>query len=248
LQLRSDRRSLLLGTALVSTFLLGSLLGPTPALATTDCLATSPPSPAPIFTNVADSITCVNTEPRTGTAYAIYLSSNAPGGFIDLYNSGVLNAANAASFASGIATYAQQVNSRITIENVASITATSSGQNANGIAAFTAIGSTGSPVSVENSGDLTAYSTAGAGNGIIVQTNGDTSPVSIVNSGDINATGVVFSNGILGSSAGINGPVTIVATSFRPPHRPTPSSLSASRRSPLSRAAPLPSKTVALSR
>jgi hypothetical protein len=98
---RSDRRSLLLGTALASTFLLGSLFAPTAAHATTDCLAPSPPAPAPIFTSVADSITCVNTEARNGTAYAIYLNSNAPGGFIDLYNSGVLTAANAASFASG---------------------------------------------------------------------------------------------------------------------------------------------------
>jgi hypothetical protein len=91
-----------------------------------------PPAPAPIFTSVADSITCVNTEARNGTAYAIYLNSNAPGGFIDLYNSGVL-------------------------------TATSTAQNANGIFAATAIGSTGSPVSVENS------------------------PISVDNSGDIEA-------------------------------------------------------------
>ena len=62
-----------------------------------------------------------------------------------------------------IATNAQQVNSRITIENVAGITATSTAQNANGIFAATAIGSTGSPVSVENS------------------------PISVDNSGDIEA-------------------------------------------------------------
>jgi autotransporter family porin len=43
-----------------------------------------------------------------------------------------------------------------------------------------------------------------------VQTNGDASPVSIVNSADIDATGLTFSNGILGSSAGINSPVSIV--------------------------------------
>jgi hypothetical protein len=144
LRIGSDRRALLLGTALASTLIFGGVLAPAPAHATTDCLATSPPAPAPIFTNVADSITCVNTEARNGTGYAISLNSSAPGGFIDLYNSGVLTAANAASFASGIATYAQQVNSPITIENVANISATSTAQNANGIAAFTGIGSIGS--------------------------------------------------------------------------------------------------------
>jgi len=200
---------LLAGTALASTLLLGTLFAPTPAHATTDCLSTSPPAPAPIFTSVADSIVCVNTEARNGTAFAIYLQSNAPGGFIDLYNSGALTAVNTASFASGIATYAQQVNSPITIENVASITATSTIQNANGIVATTAIGSTGSPVSVENSGDITADA-AGAGFGINVQVNGGASPVSIVNSGDIAATGVTFAVGILGQSVGVGSSVSIV--------------------------------------
>jgi hypothetical protein len=125
-------------------------------------------------------------------------------------NSGILTGASGASPVDAILAYTGQVNGPITIENVASVAATSTFQNAYGIAAFTAIGSTGSPVSVENSGDITANSTTGAGDGIVVQTNGDASPVSIVNSADINATGLTFSNGILGSSAGINSPVSIV--------------------------------------
>jgi hypothetical protein len=52
----ATRKSLPLDTALVSTLLIGSVLAPAPAQATTNCLATSPLAPAPIFTSVADSI------------------------------------------------------------------------------------------------------------------------------------------------------------------------------------------------
>jgi hypothetical protein len=89
----------------------------------------------------------VNTEARTNPAGdAIYLHSSAVGGFIDLYNTGTLAAFNAASFVSGIATYVDLPNSPISIANVASITATSTAQNADGIIATTGGGSPGSPV------------------------------------------------------------------------------------------------------
>ncbi|MEX1060984.1 MAG: hypothetical protein WED13_08175, partial [Methyloceanibacter sp.] len=60
----ADRRALLLGTALASTLLIGSLLTPTPAHALTNCLTGNPP-PGPITVAVADDIICVNVDNRS---------------------------------------------------------------------------------------------------------------------------------------------------------------------------------------
>jgi hypothetical protein len=112
-----------------------------------------------------------------------------------------------------IATNAQQVNSRITIENVAGITATSTAQNANGIFAATAIGSTGSPVSVENSpisvdnsGDIEADQL-----GILALSYGANSSVTIANSGSVTATGagIYESAAIIGIATGADSSVVI---------------------------------------
>jgi hypothetical protein len=77
---RTDRRSLLLGTALASTLLLGTLTHPSPASALT-CAGDIGTGPAPIsHLNVNDFIYCINTEARTNAAGdAIDLSTiNAP--------------------------------------------------------------------------------------------------------------------------------------------------------------------------
>ncbi len=81
-RVRADRKSLLLGTALASTLLLGSLLTPTPAHAVA-CI--QPASPNPIIDTQATFITCVNTEPRTSAAAnAIDLTTTGAGSYIDL--------------------------------------------------------------------------------------------------------------------------------------------------------------------
>lgn len=112
-----------------------------------------------------------------------------------------------------IATNAQQVNSRITIENVAGITATSTAQNANSIFAATAIGSTGSPVSVENSpisvdnsGDIEADQL-----GILALSYAANSSVTIANSGSVTATGagIYESAAIIGIATGADRSVVI---------------------------------------
>jgi len=59
---KSDRRSLLLGTALASSLLMGSLAAPTPAAAFT-CAGDVGTGPAPIsHLSINDFIICVNTE------------------------------------------------------------------------------------------------------------------------------------------------------------------------------------------
>ena len=78
-----DRKALLLGTALVSTFLFASISAPTPAQAV-DCFAASFPAAGasgPITVSVAAPITCVNTVPR----------ANAAGNVIDLETTGPLS-------------------------------------------------------------------------------------------------------------------------------------------------------------
>jgi hypothetical protein len=63
---RSDRKSLLLGTALASTFLIGSVLAPTPALAVQNCILDFVPFVPINHTGINDSINCLNFLPRTG--------------------------------------------------------------------------------------------------------------------------------------------------------------------------------------
>jgi hypothetical protein len=62
-QLRADRKSLLLGTALASTLIFSGPLPPTPTHAPTNCLVGNPP-PGRIYSHVADDIICVNVDNR----------------------------------------------------------------------------------------------------------------------------------------------------------------------------------------
>jgi len=89
-----DRKSLLLGTALVSTLLLGTVAAPTPAQAVFTCATFVGTGPAPINPlPQADSIICVNTEARTSAGgNAIELSTSGDDHDIYLNNSGKLTA------------------------------------------------------------------------------------------------------------------------------------------------------------
>ncbi len=71
----TNRKSLLLGTALASTLFVGVLSAPTPASAVTLC--PQPPGGAISIHSAANSIHCVNVYNITGTAYAIDLLTNA---------------------------------------------------------------------------------------------------------------------------------------------------------------------------
>jgi hypothetical protein len=81
---KAERKLLLLGTALASTLLFAGISAPTSALAV-PCV--QPASPTPInFSTLLDNqpITCVNTEPRTGTPNAILLITQGANSFIDV--------------------------------------------------------------------------------------------------------------------------------------------------------------------
>jgi autotransporter family porin len=126
----ADRHSLLAGTALVSTLLIGSLFAPTPAQAVA-CV--QPASPAPISDfSATDPIICVNTEPRNailGDPAAIFLQTTGAGHFIDLYNSGTLTGTGLG--ARGILAGTGGPGASVTINNVGDIT--TDGQQAYGI-------------------------------------------------------------------------------------------------------------------
>ena len=161
-----DRKALLLGTALVSTLLLGTVAAPTPAHAILTCAA-DVGSGLPISQSSAvEPIICVNTEPRTNAAgNAIDLSTSGAGNYINLNNSGKLTAINSMGDAYGIYAFTNDPSS-ITINNTGDITATSTGGgkggggNAFGILAESE-GDDNGPVTINNSGDITATSTAG---------------------------------------------------------------------------------------
>ncbi|MBM3544337.1 MAG: autotransporter outer membrane beta-barrel domain-containing protein [Alphaproteobacteria bacterium] len=211
-QLRhADRLSLLRGTALASTLLLAGLLAPAPAHATVDCQAGAPAPPNPIFENVADSIVCVNNDPRNGAAYAIYLYTNAPDGYIELFNSGdlVTNNVNYTNGIFAVSEGAANVRSFIGIENRGDITVTSETGNATGIFTFTRADD--SPIAVLNTGDIVATTEGLATSfGISAATAGDRSPVSIENSGEIHSNGGILVFGLLGQTTGYDSPVSIV--------------------------------------
>jgi len=128
-----DRRTLLLGTALASTLLVGILLTPTPADAVFDCIVGPPPAPAspgPIAdTGINNSIVCINTEPRTNaTGNAITLSTVNANHYIDLNSSGLLTATNA-----GVAAGTTREPAATTAPSKSSMRATSSRPAAPGL-------------------------------------------------------------------------------------------------------------------
>jgi hypothetical protein len=197
----TNRKALLLGTALASTLVLISVLTPTPAAAVA-CI--QPASPNPINDTEATFITCVNTEPRTNAAgNAIYLQTTGTGSYIDLYNSGTLSAANAASGAVGILAYTQSANSAVTIENHGDIAATNApSAGAGAIFAYTQ-GANGA-VTVENHGDIVAAGSVAFG----IRTVALNSPIAVLSDGAIQVTS---SNNALGIDAvgGGNSPIAI---------------------------------------
>ena len=173
---RADRKSLLLGTALASTFLFGSLMAPTPASAVQTCLLDIIPLVPINHTGVNDSINCLNFLPRTGLSVdAIALSTVNDNHSIALTNT--LTGALVAIGADGIDASTTGNTSPITISNSGPIATTN--LFAEGIEAFT--GGNASPVTVVNSGPIT---TAGlCALGIDAQSGGNASPVTLLNSG-----------------------------------------------------------------
>ena len=113
----------------------------------------------------------------------IYLHTAGGSDYIHLYNSGILSAAYA-GFAFGIFTSADDANSPISIENIGTIAATSTGGPAVGISAQTDGGN--GPVSIVNSGDDGRWGIQAVG--IFAATHDGNAPIDIVNSGDFVVT------------------------------------------------------------
>lgn len=206
----ADRRFLLRGTALAYTLLLAGMLAPAPAHATVDCQAVAPAPPNPIIVVVADSIICVNNDPRNGAPYAIYLYTNAPDGYIELFNSGDL-VTNNVKYTFGIFAQSEgaaNVQSFIGIENLGDIRVTSETGNASGIFSFTRADD--GPIDVVNRGDIVATTEGLATTfGISASTAGDRSPVNIANY-EIHSNGESFAFGINAQSTGYDSPLSVV--------------------------------------
>jgi hypothetical protein len=233
----ADRKSLLLGTALASTFLIGNLLSPTPAHALTNCLTGNPP-PSRIFTHVADGIICVNVDNRSFAGAVIDLQTTGGNNYINLYNSGALtaNAAGAAwgieartfsgsgdltSIATGpyggvygIEARADGAGSFIVVENSGNIVSTAP-SDASGIFALAENNGGGDGVTVTNKANIAVTSANYLARAIVVFGGNGNSPVTVENSG--NLTVEVLNNlpytqviGIQAASGGANSPLTIV--------------------------------------
>jgi hypothetical protein len=111
----ADRKSLLLGTALASTLLFANLCTSTPAHAVVNCRGGNAPINLP---NQTADIVCFNANDRSGTDYAINLSTGpGAGGAYSIYlnNSGVLSAYRVLGAAYTISTVTTNAGSPITI-------------------------------------------------------------------------------------------------------------------------------------
>ena len=205
----TDRRSLLLGTALASTLLIGTVVTPTPADALVTCAADVGTGPTPIFRNVGDTIECVNTEARTGGSYAISLRTTGGGHAIDLSTVGTLSATNGGNaFTASIRTY--NADSAITIDSNGDIDSTSTGGGTS-IGIFTYTRQNNSSIDITHSGDIGA-STSGFANSILARTRGVDSDISVVSSGDLTVHGRYISLGVYGLAQGANSSIDIVNT------------------------------------
>jgi len=176
------RNALLLGTALVSTLLLGTIGAPAPALAVVTCAGNVGTGPTPISRlTQPDSIVCVNTEARTaiGAEAAIDLSTTGDDFSIVLDSEGRLQATNA-GLANGIRATTVGARSGITIESRGDIGGVT-GSRAYGILAFT-LGND-SPISITHRGDIAVSSGASDGYGISAQSLGAGSPLMIDSGG-----------------------------------------------------------------
>ncbi len=166
------RARLLAGTALASTLLLCAPLAPMPAAAQQAVSILNSPNPA----------TVNNAKDCSFAGNCIDISTINNGSFIDLFNSGDLNAGLA-----GIKTYTKGNSAPIRIENVGDISA-----GLVGIYAGAAL----SDITVVNRAAITATGQYAAG--IQAVTGGANSTVKIVNSGDITTTGDIGVFGIGG--------------------------------------------------
>ncbi len=204
-----DRKALLLGTALVSTLLFGTMTAPTPAHAVVDCLTAAPPSPGPIDeNNPGDSIICVNTEPRTNAAGdAIFLGTDGDDEFIRLDNSGLITASD--TNVDGIDAETDGDRSPITITNSAKVNVNAE-EDAEGIEASTGgVSGDSSHITVTNSGDLNVTGGDDA-DGIDTETDGPNSSTTIWNSGYLNVvSGDYSAAGIESDSDGDTSPITV---------------------------------------
>ena len=211
----AGRQALLLGTALASTLVLGSLLTPTTARADVTCPPSTFPPPGPIaIINPVDDISCINLYDRSNnppTADAvIQLTTNNANEFIYAYNSGILTAVNTTGDAFGLVTGTTGASSPIRIENLGDITATadmsfSSPGLAQGLGAATS--GANSAASIDNSGDITV-------NGFFAQgirafTMAPNSPLHIENTGGIAATGNQYAIGIGASTYAPGDAITV---------------------------------------
>lgn len=198
---RLTRRSLLLGTALASTLLLGTVATPTPAHAVT---CPQPPG-GPINVNSpVDSIDCVNVFDIFGApSVAINLTTSNDDHFITLDNSGNLGAGEI-----GIYTLTTGASSFIDIVNTGDITVSSFAYHV-GIFARTGAGAN-SPITINNSGTLDVTTAVNGAYGIIARTSGANSRIGITNTGDINATSTATdAYGIYARSSGDSSGITI---------------------------------------
>lgn len=182
----ADRKSLLLGSALASTLLIGSLLAPAPAFAVVNCPAGTGPAPLS-YLNQTDDIVCLNTEPRDGGAGGgIELQTIVGAYYIDVTNT----ATGTLTGGIGIAAETQASGSPISIDNAATIDTVARGIEALALGSF-------SPVIIVNSGAITAAL------GIFAGSTSD-SPITITNSGRLDTE-----LGIEAESEGDNSDIVI---------------------------------------
>jgi Autotransporter beta-domain/Autochaperone Domain Type 1 len=190
------RRALLLGTALASTLLLGSLAAPAPASAAVPC-PQPPGGPINVSSN-SDSIECTNVFDIYGApGVAISLTTSGDAYHVTLDNSGNLGAGLI-----GIYTLTSGNGSYIDIVNTGNITVSSFAYHV-GILART-IGPN-SAITVNNSGNLTVTTSVDAAYGILARTSGTQSSVGIVNTGDLSIT-TTSSYGAYGIFARVDDP------------------------------------------
>ena len=166
------RPCLLASTALASTLLLFGPLAPSPATAQQAVSILNSPNP----------VTVNNAKDCSFAGNCIEISTINNGSFIDLFNSGDLNAGLV-----GINTYTQGNSAPIRIENVGNISASLVGIYA---------GAALSGLTVVNRAAITATGQYAAG--VQALTGGADSTVKIINSGDITTTGDIGVFGIGG--------------------------------------------------
>ena len=202
-----NRCTLLLGTALASTLLLGSLIAPTPAIAVVGDCAIDGGGQA-VYINDVAPIVCVNTVDRfeAGIPYSIRLETLGAGVPITVTNTGDLTTGPVGATAYALDAYTNGNFSHVTIGNSGAITVTST-DGVVGIRGET--DNLGSNVDITSSGRIEATSTTGLAAGIYGGTNGTNSAVSIESSSTIVSRGEERTFGIVGYTDDPGSDITI---------------------------------------